>query len=609
MAVVGRQSGLDSAAPRGGSAGEAGVAYGVRVLPERHEIEVTMTIRGPAAQGSVRLQTPTWVPGDYVFAPFARDIFALRAHAADGAELVVRRDGWQGYVVEGARGLVRIDYTACCASWESSEACGILGDRVGVLTGARYLNVAAAEGPVTVSYELPDGWSLHHPSGASELGARTWEYPSYEVLLDTPVAMGSFALITHVVRGTPFHHVHLDRAAGFDSGIERFVEEVDAVASYYHDMFGSFPFESYTFVCASNSNVDWGLEHLTSTMVGLEPGMFIDADVHKTAVRVCAHELFHAWNVRRLRPAPLDRLDFSRGSFSEGLWVAEGFTRYYEFLSCTRTGVYSPQQFLSAVVNYYRHLVALPAYERVSAVDSSLATFLNHGQRFPGHVNNTIDYYDKGLVIAFCLDATLRIETPTSTLDRAFASFYERHVGRGLGYAPEDLRDFFEEIDPGLGERIYREASQPGGLALCEQLARLGFEVELEIVGHLGLVMLDDAGPAICDVLDTSPAGQSGIAPGDVITEVDGHPFELGALKWAIAHCGALRLAVLRGSEPRLYEIAIGKRTQIAHLRWMGSEEQARRIATWLDQDFAPARGAEIPLDFYENFHGIQTVI
>jgi len=609
MEVARTNSRVDSAAPLRERASETAVAYRVRLVPWRHEIEVAMTIRGPAAQGSIRLQTPTWVPGSYAFAPFARDIFALRASGADGEELVVRREGWQGHVVESAGGLVCVEYRAYCASWESSEACGILGDRVGVLTGARYLDVLDADGPVRVSYVVPDGWRVHHPSGARELGEHTWEYPSYEVLLDTPVAMGDFALITHVVRDTPFHHVHLDRAVGFESGIEHFVEQVDAVASYYHEMFGSFPFESYTFVCASNSNVDWGLEHLTSTMVGLEPGMFTDAEVHRTAVRVCAHELFHAWNVRRLRPAPLDRLDFRSGSFSEGLWVAEGFTRYYEFLSCTRTGVYSPQQFLSAVVNYYRHLVALPAYERVSAVDASLASFLNHDQRFPGHVNNTIDYYDKGMVIAFCLDAALRIETPTVSLDRAFASFYEHFVGRGLGYTTEDVRDFFEEIHPGLGAQVYREATEPGGLALGERLEELGFEVELETVVHLGLVLQDESGPAICDVLDTSPAGENGIAPADVITEINGHAFELGALRWAIGNCETVTLAVLRGSEPRVYEIPTTTRTQIARLRWKGGEEQAGRIASWVGQDFAPAPGAEIPLDFYENFHGVQTVI
>jgi predicted metalloprotease with PDZ domain len=586
------------------------IAYRVRVVPSRHEIEVAMTVEAPLADGTVRLATPTWVPGDYSFVAFGRDVFDVRATAADtGDRLVVRRDGWQAYRAEGATGPVRIEYTAYCSSWALSEACGILGDRTGVLTGARYLYVPAAGGAVTVTYELPDGWALHHPSGARKVSELTWEYPSYEILLDTPVVMGAFELITREVRGTPFHHVFFDRPEGFDARVEEFVHQVDAVAAYYHEVFGSFPFENYTFICASNPNADWGLEHLTSTMVGTGPGVFTDTDQHDTAVRACAHELFHAWNVRRLRPAPLDRLDLQNGSFTEGLWLAEGFTRYYEFLSLTRTRVYSAEQFLSCVVNYYRHLVALPAYGRVSAIDASLATFLNHDDPYPGRVNDAIDYYASGMLIAFSLDATLRGEVPASSLDDAFAAFYRAYVGRGLGYTIADVGAFLDGIRGGLGEHVTRQAAEPGGLALVDELGRIGFTIEQETVSYLGLVMQNDTGPRIYGVLDTSPAGESGIAPEDVVTVVNGFAFELGALKWAAANEPTVTIQVLRGNQSLTYTIPVGQRTQIGKLVWTGSDEQAARIAMWLSQPFAPAPSYELPLDFYENFHGVETVI
>ena len=166
------------------------------------------------------------------------------------------------------------------------------------------------------------------------------------------------------------------------------------------------------------------------------------------------------------------------GTFTEGLWLAEGFTRYYEFLTCTRTGVYSPEQFFSAVVNYYRHLEVLPAYHRVSAVDSSLATYLNHGKKYPGRVNNCIDYYDKGMLIAFSADTVLRVEKAGSTLDEAFAAFYARFAGQGAGYTCTDVRAFFDQIHSGVGSRIYREATEPAGLDVAGLLGRLGFRVE-----------------------------------------------------------------------------------------------------------------------------------
>ncbi len=438
------------------------VAYHVRVVPARHEIEVEMTLEGPAAEGTIRLEVPTWVPGDYEFDTFGRDVFELKA--ADkhtGAPLVVHRAGWQAYHVGGGAGAVRITYRAYCSSIDFGEPCGILDDQYGVLLGTRYLHTPAHLGACRVTYELPAGWELHHPSGARQVEPWTWEYPSYEVPLDTPVIMGAFDRITRNVRGTDFHHVFVTRGIGFELQVGKFVDGLVQIAAAYHDMFGSFPFEDYTFVLSLDPNDDWGLEHLTSTMVGLGPDVFTDPDQYAIGLRTCAHELFHAWNVRRLRPAPLDKLDFYHGSFTEGLWVAEGFTRYYEFLICTRTGVYSPQQFFSAVVNYYRHLAVLPAYRRVSALDSSAATYLNHA-KYPGRVNNAIDYYDKGMLIAFNLDAVLRGDAGGSGLDGAFSAFYEEYVGRGLGYTTADVCDFFGRLHPGLKEQL---AARPSNRA------------------------------------------------------------------------------------------------------------------------------------------------
>jgi predicted metalloprotease with PDZ domain len=586
------------------------VRYRVTVLPECHELTVVMTVPPGAGGAPLRLGSPTWVPGDYSFNPYGRDVFDVKAtDEGSGSPLAADREGWQGYVVQRGSGPVVIRHRAYCSSWDFSEACGIVGDRSGVVTGARYLFVGDYDGPCQVTYDLPEGWPLHHASGARKVEAFTWEYPSYLILLDTPVCMGSFDMVTSDVCGTAFHHVFIDEGVGAGVTRQDLVEQVDAVSARYHQMFGSFPFEDYTFVYGCNPKAEWGLEHLTSTMVGLGANVFTDTDVRATGIRACAHELFHAWNVRRLRPAPLDRLDLVGGDFTDGLWLAEGFTRYYEFLTCTRTGVYSPQQFFSTVVNYYRHLEVLPAYQRVSAADSSLATYLNHGKKYPGRVNNCIDYYDKGMLIAFGADTVLRVEKPGTGLDEAFAAFYARFVGRGAGYTCADVHDFFDEFHPGLGSRVFREATEVAGLDVAGLLRRLGFRVEDETVPYLGLVLANDTGPAIYGVLDTSPAGGSGIAPEDVVTATDGLTFDREALKSAIAHQETVGLSVARGNQMLTYQIPVGQRSQIGRLSWIGDDRQANLIQAWLEQDFHPEPGQDFPLDFYSNFHGPDTVI
>ena len=593
------------------NASPSSVSYSVRVLPAQHELHIGMTVEGPAAEGIVRLESPTWVPGAYAFMPLARDLFELKAEDAHtGAPLKMSREGWQGFQVDGGRGALRISYKAYAYSAQYGAVSGLLDSEYAVLLGARYLRVPAWPGPCRVTYDLPERWKVHHPSGAVRIGEATaWDYPSYEVLLDSPVVMGSFDLIKRTVKGTDFYFVFVDRGIGYDSQASPFVDSLAASAEKYYEIFGSFPFADYTFVLSLNPAAEWGLEHLTSTMCGLGPEVFVDPELNANGTRLCTHELFHAWNVRRLRPAPLKQLDLQNGSFTEGLWVGEGFTRYYEFLICTRTHVYTPEQFFSAVVNYYRHLSVVPAYERVTPVDSSLAAFLNHS-KYPGRCNDSIDYYDAGMLIAFDLDAELRMKTPADSLDSAFSAFYEKYVNSHLGYTTAEVIEFFDARHAGLGRMLAGEVSQPSGLVVESQLKRLGFAIGMNSVRYLGLMFNDATGPGIYNVLDTSPAGQSGIAPDDVLVRVNGFPFSMKALTWAAKRTDPVTLEVLRGQRTLTFTIIPAERAEIGSLAWAGSDEQARRIRTWLQHDdFRPARGQKFNLSFYENIHGIETVV
>lgn len=585
---------------------DSDVHYSVTLDPKRHEMAVAQRISGAMARRPIRLFSPSFVPGNYEFQPYGRDVLDLRAESADGTPVSLRRLGWQGYEISDGEGDVRLSYRAAAASVDFSEACGILDDRYGVLLGTRYLMVGDHGGTVEVSYAVPEGWPILHPSGAEQIGPAAWRYPSYADLVDTAVCFGDVAVIRRDVDGTPFDHVFLTRAIGFDRCCEDFVDRVARVSATCRQVFGSFPFPRYTYIFSTDPTGDWGLEHLSATMIGLGPEVFTDPDAGATGVRTCAHELFHAWNVRRLRPAPLDRIDFVRGDFTEGLWMAEGFTRYYEFLLCTRSGEYSPDQFFSSVVNYYTHLAQLPAYRFTAPEGASHASYLNHG-KFPGWANASVDYYDQGMVIAFCIDAALR--SADQTLDAVFADFYRAFEGKGAGYTTDEIVAFFDKAVAGLGDEIRRSVSRPAAIPLVHWLERIGLEVTETDLPTLGIVLDQNTGPAISDVLDGTGAGDSGLAAGDVIAAVNGYPFRLGPLCWLVANESQVTLDVRRGDQPRKYQIPVGSRRRISALCWRGDEEQAARISEWLGQPYRPQPGQAIPLDFYENFHGVMTVI
>ena len=163
-------------------------------------------------------------------------------------------------------------------------------------------------------------------------------------------------------------------------------------------------------------------------------------------------------------------------------------------------------------------------------------------------------------------------------------------------------------MQPGLGEQIDREANHPGGLSTEALLAQLGFSVENKGIRYLGLVFTDD-NATLYNLLDDSPAGRSGLAPLDVITHVNGFSLTNAGLKWAATHHEPCTLEVLRGHRRLSYTMTPAERQIISGLTWIGDTKQKQRIQAWLGNNFDPAPDEKISLSFYENFHGIETVL
>ena len=602
------------------------VTYQVKLHPKSLEMSVLMEISGSVAKGkdgALLLELPTWVPGDYDFEPYARDIFSISARDSQGNELSVKRKGFNGYLIPVTEGPVIVEYRASCYEPDLGDAMGIVDSDYAVLMGTRYLFCPDFVGACSVDYvDIPDGWHIHHPSGAKREGnSNKWNYPGFEILLDTPVCFGDFTILQKDIKGTIFYFVFVDKGIGFDEKVNQFVDQVCLTAEKIYDVFGLFPFSDYTFVLSLNPQADWGLEHLTSNMSGLGPEVFVDDRLFSTGIRVCAHELFHAWNVRRLRPAPLGKLmhQLCSGSFTEGLWMAEGFTRYYEFLISTRAKAYTPEQFFSAIAGYFQHLSQQPAYTRVSVTDSSLATYMNHS-KYPGRVNNSVDYYDKGMLIAFGIDARLRSglkNAKYSNLDDSFRAFYLKYFGNGstipndyVGYTTKEAIYFYEDIQPGLGSVIEAQLIEPGNIDSDSQLEAIGFEVEWLNTNYLGLFFMNDGAPTIYGVGDNSPAGQVGIAPNDVIQTINGFAFSQKGLEWVASQTDTVQLEILRGHRKLSFQLTPKLFRKMAFLVWKGTELQAGKIRQWLNAEgFNPSDGKRFDLDFYDNFHGIERMV
>ena len=585
----------------------ATASYTIRVLPMSHELEGEFVLDGVGG-APLRLDTPTWVPGAYSTMKYGRDLFDIAAFDGSGKPIEWSRIDWSGIQLSRASDKVRVTWRAVAYDPAWGELCGIVDHEHAVLRATRYLFSPAHAGPCSVTYALPDGWTLHHPGGSEKRGEKTFAYPSFAALLEACVVTGSFERISRTLDGVAFHHVFLDRAVGFDTEAEKFVDALMKLAEEAKRIFGSFPFRDYTYIFSHSPNAHWGLEHPDCTMIALGENVYVDAAARNAGIRVCGHELFHAWNVCRMKPDVLVQPDLVNPPAIDTLWVAEGVTRYYEFVMGVRAGELTVEQLFSNVVNYYRHLVAIPAGRRIRALDSSRATFLNH-TRYPGSINATIDYYDAGMLAAFDVDAALRLST-NEGFDQGLAQLYALAMKQGGGYSQEDaLRTLGREAQKLLRERV--ENPLPHAHDTRHQLAQLGFKLETKQVRYIGIVLAkDNAGPEISHVLDDGPAAKTGLAPGDVITRVDGFPYSLKSLKWLVERREKVQLQISRGHRQLELEVSTDAREDITTLTWVGDDAQLQRIRDWLRRpELAWKSGQAIPLTAYDNFHGVNTVV
>jgi len=586
------------------------VSYRVKVLANEHALDVEMMIDAAQTRtGEVVLEIPTWVPGAYAFMRYGRDIVDVHAFdAVSGSPLGVEREGNNAFRVDAGGRRIKVTYRVFVVDPAWGELVGIVGTDQAVLLGTRLFSVRGEQqSPCRVTYRLPEKWAFHHPSGAKKIDDRTFEYPSYEVLLDTSVVCGAFEKMTRVISGTPFHFIFLERAVGFSRRAVELVDALVRVSEECEKIFGAFPFEDYSFVMSSDPRAHWGLEHANGTMIGIGEGVFVDAEAWLQTIRVAGHELVHAWNVKRLKPKPILNLDITSGSFTDALWVAEGFTRYWEFLIAVRAKEMSPERFFANVVNYYRFLSARPAYARTSVGDSSRATFLNH-HRYPGAWNSSIDYYDAGMLVAFDIDAILRRAKTASSLDESFRVFYNEFLSRGFTGA--DARGFFASREHSLDHLIAREVEGAGSLSTLDQLEALGFAVTRGQLPRAGVVLEKNIGPRITDVLDGSAASKAGLAPDDEIIRIGENAFHLAGFQWLVKNEAHFSVEVRRGGRFFAFEIAPEPRNDVTALIWNGTVEQLDCLKKWLGrEDLMFPRGHEISLQPYDNFHGVDAAI
>ena len=525
-------------------------------LDERaqHRATVEMTITGATAP--VELWMPVWTPGAYELRTWGRNVTTTAAFDAAGRALPVQRTGPSTFRVDGS-GTVRVQYSVYAAKL-TDDGSHVDGDHA-LLNGSSLLLAVRGQerGLHELRVKLPAGWRA---ATALDEDAAGWSATSYEAIIDAPVECGKFVDATARAAGRSYRIV-VDGAASIPP---RFVDEVARIAGAEAKIAGAPPYRRYVIVIHLSDEAGRvaALEHAASTSIIVPHSSFADPSAYDELTYVVAHELFHAWNAKRLRPAELVPYDLLHAQTSRALWITEGLTEYFAHRAMLRAGRWNRAAYLSHVADEAARAVEAAR----GALSVELAAELTWQP--PDDSDDDWDaYYARGHLIALAVDATMRVRSGGKHgLDEVLRAALA-DAERAGGIAPIDSARLARAVDaivPGAGATLRDCATGPNESSLVRAaLAAIGLSLSCATGAHVVAgfsAERDGDALRVVAVGDGGPADLAGLKPGDRILTLDGAP---PAARWPdkIAHAGrggdSLVLGVVRAQRALLLHVTL----------------------------------------------------
>jgi predicted metalloprotease with PDZ domain len=440
--------------------------YHITPEPARHLLHIELTVEG-LHTATLELQLPAWRPGRYELANYAKNVLRLEAFSSDDQPLAVRKltkDRW--LVHPGGAGTVKVRYRYYAHQMDAGNSW--VDDSCVYINFINCLLYAEdrLEEPCRVHLQLPPGYQV--ACGLPQPGPGRLEAESYYRLVDSPlVASADLHHRAYVVDGHRFH-VWVQGSVHFDW--EQLLNDFRGFTRAQMQMLGGFPCPDYHFLLHALPDKHYhGVEHWNSTVMTLGPAEKIAAELYPELIGLASHELFHVWNVIRIRPAELLPYDFSRENYFPTGYVAEGLTTYYGDLLLARSGFFSPAQYLAELNGTLNRHFMSSNEAALSLTESSLDLWLDgYVAGVPGR---KVSIYHKGALTALILDLEIRRLTDDAcSLDDVVQDLWERYGQKNIGYSHADYVALVEEV-AGRPMGDYFQACITGTTPLQERLA------------------------------------------------------------------------------------------------------------------------------------------
>jgi predicted metalloprotease with PDZ domain len=496
---------------------------------QAHYADVEMNISG-LKQNTLDLKMPVWTPGSYLIREFAKNIESFSA-AANGKTLTapkINKNCWRIHT-EGLSS-VTVKYRVYCfeisvrtsfidASHAFLSTSGIFIYPANMLHQPSTVHIVPYKGWTTVSTSLDevnnDPFTRHSPN--------------FDILFDSPIEVGTQDVFGFDAAGVK-HEVAMVGGGSYDK--EHLKKDMAKIVEQETAVFGENPNKHYVFIVHNYLRGGGGLEHLSSTTLGASRDAYSTPTGYQNFLSLVAHEHFHLWNVKRLRPIVLGPFDYDNENYTTDLWIAEGFTAYYQNIILRHAGITTPENYLNAAANNLNVIENQPGAKIQPLADASFDSWIKAYRPNENSVNTGISYYDKGAVVGMLLDLEIINDSKGAhSLDDVMRYMYNTYYKlkqrgytdvefkQGLEkFAGRNLDDFYKKYVTGLTPIDYNKYLGYAAYKITDTLANSNDVT-------LGIALMNNNGKKIVStVLRGTAAWVDGINVNDELVSIDGVP-------------------------------------------------------------------------------------
>lgn len=493
--------------------------------PETHYVKIVMEIDNPKGN-FIDFKMPVWTPGSYKVREFARNVEQVSASSQTENLLVekVTKNVWR---VQLKKGISKLSFEYKVYAFEYGVRTSYVDQFQAFLHGGSAFMYAEGfqNQKCKISFSTPELWK-QITVALPEIGTNSFEAENFDLLADSPFALGNHEIISFEVSGVK-HRVAMLGEGNYDA--QKIKKDFAQIAEKEVAMIGEHPSPEYVFFIQNVESGGGGLEHLNCQTSVMQRWAYSNETKYKSFLGLVAHEYFHLWNVKRIRPIELGPFNYSEENYTKMLWIVEGITSYYDDLFLKRCEIYKDDEYLGLLVSTLNKVENQPGSKVMSLSQSSFDAWIKLYLPDENSDNSSISYYQKGLLAAWLIDLEIIKRTAgKKKLDDVMSLLYQTYYKqKKRGFTEEEFADALKIVTgTSFTDLLQQIIYTTNPIDYSKYLNYVGLELKNEPSKKLPLgvtVKVENGKTIIKSVELNKAASEAGLSVNDEIIAINGY--------------------------------------------------------------------------------------